>query len=123
MNMLIFTVPMILLAISILILAAALIWTATRPRKIIHITKVQGTEAGDKEFDAWFITPPPVATWDGPVPSKEQEEKNLQGIFDHLEKFPNGILAEKNPEYKEEYLKRIDLDLPPGIHTEVDSNE
>lgn len=58
--------------------------------------------------------------WDGPVPSKTQAEKNLQGIFRIIEQFPNGVLATENPEYKEEYLKRIDLDLPDGVTTTPD---
>lgn len=55
--------------------------------------------------------------WAGPVPSKAQQERNLQAIFKIIEEFPNGSLATQNPEYKEEYLRRIELDLPPGVTT------
>lgn len=58
--------------------------------------------------------------WDGPKPSKLQEERNKQAIFKIIEEFPNGVLATENPEYMEEYLKRIELDLPPGVSTTPD---
>lgn len=54
--------------------------------------------------------------WNGPKPTEKESANAKAGIIDHLEKFPNGILANRNPEYMQEFLGSIDLDLPPGIH-------
>lgn len=56
--------------------------------------------------------------WDGPKPSKAEQEANLQRIFKIIEEHPNGVLATKNPEYVEEYLNRIELDLPKGVEVQ-----
>lgn len=53
--------------------------------------------------------------WNGPKPTKLEKERNLQKVFSIIEQFPDGHLARQNPEYVEEYLKRIDLDLPDGV--------
>lgn len=56
--------------------------------------------------------------WDGPKPTKLEQKRAKQAIFRHLEQFPNGELAKKNPEYVDEYVENIDLDLPPGVTTQ-----
>jgi hypothetical protein len=53
--------------------------------------------------------------WDGPVPTKAQEKATKEEIFRHIERFPNGIISQRHPEYVDEYLSQIDLDLPEGI--------
>lgn len=53
--------------------------------------------------------------WDGPKPTKLEKERNIEKVFSIIEQFPDGHLARQNPEYVEEYLKRIDLDLPDGV--------
>lgn len=96
-------VPLLILFIVILI--GCIIRYATRPKVVYHI----------HEFKIPEIKPQEQTYWEGPVPSKAQESKNKAEIFKHIEKFPNGILAERNPEYVQEYLDSIDLDLPEGI--------
>lgn len=58
--------------------------------------------------------------WDGPVPTEADNEQNLQRIFRIIEKFPNGYIATSNPEYLDEYLKRVELDLPEGVEKSKD---
>lgn len=108
-----------IIILSLSIVASAIIVATSRKKDIvvkIDITEIQGTEVGEKTIFGKEVQ----TYWDGPVPSKVQEERNKQAIFEHLERFPNGVLAEKNPEYMDEYLSRIDLDLPDGIHTKKD---
>ena len=93
-----------------LLFVVVLIGILCRPRHIvihIHLPKQE-----QKEDESPYY---------GPVPSKAQQEKNLQGIFKIIEQHPNGVLATQNPEYVEEYLKRIELDLPNGVTTSNDS--
>lgn len=83
--------------------------------KPMEESNVQASSNGSEKFFEKVMRGEDIGYWDGPVPSKAQEEKNKQEIFKHLEMFPNGILATRNPEYMEEYLSRIDLDLPEGV--------
>lgn len=57
-------------------------------------------------------------TWSGPLPTKRQQEQAKQRIFSIIEEFPDGVLAKNYPEYVDEYLNSIELDLPEGITTE-----
>ena len=111
-----------LLILFIIVLIGTILLAIKKPRPIeIHIYQTKGTEAGDYTFDSKtgkIKFEPEQSYWNGPVPSKTQEAKNKAAIMKHIEQFPNGILAELNPEHKEEYLNSIKLDLPPGIHTE-----
>jgi hypothetical protein len=55
--------------------------------------------------------------WNGPKPTRREQKKNKEAIFRLIEQFPDGILARNNPQYVDEYLNSIELDLPPGVTT------
>lgn len=107
-----------------IILIGCIIRYATRPKVVYHYHefrvsgKAEKYTYNEKTGTVTFDKPIEQEYWDGPTPTKAQEEQNLQRIFKIIEQHPNGILAERNPEYVEEYLKRIDLDLPDNITTE-----
>lgn len=112
--------PIIITILLIIVaLLGAILYFVAKPKK--EIKNLQHTESGKEDSDlvlSWSRDEDKY--WNGPIPSAKQQEINKEKIFKHLEQFPNGFLAEKNPEYVEEYLNRIDLDLPDGITTEKD---
>ncbi len=117
-----------LLIIFGIILICCIVWYYNRPKVSVNNTPLpkEQSQADGNGSDIFFqkvMNGEDIGYWDGPKPTAQQEEENLKGIVDHIEKFPNGVLAKKNPEYLEEYLKRIDLDLPPGIKTEESKPE
>ncbi|MBL7738720.1 MAG: hypothetical protein JNK14_05835 [Chitinophagaceae bacterium] len=81
-------------------LIIAVLYFALMPRRTIIVVSRGNTE---HEF------------WDGPVPTEKEREANLQRIFRIIEAHPNGQLAKNNPEYVDEYLSRVELDLPEGV--------
>lgn len=85
--------------ISILIISL-LIYILLKPKRTVIIVLKE-----DKQFEFW----------DGPAPTKREQEQNLQRIFTIIEQFPDGHLAKQNPEYVDQYLSRIELDLPAGV--------
>lgn len=55
--------------------------------------------------------------WNGPIPTNFEKRKAKESIFRIIEDYPDGAFAKNNPEYVEEYLNSIQLDLPEGITT------
>ncbi len=64
---------------------------------------------------ALFKKPDPY--WNGPALTRFEKKKAKEGIFSVIETHPDGVFAKNNPEYVEEYLNSIELDLPAGITT------